>query len=107
MPRSAKLAPFLHLSPAARTFALARALSIVQVDMAEEIEVNCRLLANVGLDTSGQELSAYTKALKRLLELVKPDQFGMSVLAGVVLVAVGHSGQHHWTNDINRLLAKG
>lgn len=53
-------------------------------------------------------IDTYTDALKRLLKLVGEDgEVGVDVLGVVMVAAVGHSGQHYWTNQTNRDLAKG
>ncbi len=77
--------------------------------MVDEVRAVCRVLETVGPDTKDRELCAYTDSLRRLLELLVEDagQFEVSLLAVIMVVAVGHSGQHYWTNQTNRHLAKG
>ena len=69
--------------------------------MAEEVKAVCKILESVRVDTE-----VHTDAFKRLLELLG-GEFEADLLAMVMTVAAGHSGQHYWTNQTNRNLAKG
>lgn len=59
--------------------------------------------------SSAEELSAFTQALKKLLRLIEeiPGEGDGVVFARVVVVVAGHSGQHYWTNPVNRQIATG
>lgn len=78
-----------------------------------KMEEICGVLGNVSEregDRRDQELIAFTQALKNLLlELPAVGETAGEggVLAKVLVMAAGHSGQHYWTKPLNRQLANG
>lgn len=72
----------------------------------------CGVLGNIGEngaeegDSGDHELSTFTQALKKLL-VELPSEEETAVLARMLLMALGHSGEHYWTNTLNRQLANG
>lgn len=79
----------------------------------------CETLGNIAVKSvavaeesersSAEELSAFTQALNKLLRLIEEilDDGGVVVFARMMVVVAGHTGQHYWTNSVNRQLATG
>lgn len=84
--------------------------------MARELAAACDELGIVSTvveereEKSGEkELANFTSALQRLREGLsnRGVDLGESVLARALVGAAGHTGQHYWTNLVNRELANG
>lgn len=122
MPWSAQLTPFQHdqycrssptlpcaeCSLATPTFSKinARAMSKMSTD-GGVVREDCRLLEDVGQEEAKDvELVGYQESLQRVLEVVESGGLlELDLLAVVMVVGMGHSGQHYWTNQDTRQLA--